>query len=396
MPSPDADAQQASRQLLERIRAGIELRGGWTGFDEYMQCALYEPGLGYYSGGARKFGPSGDFVTAPQISPLFGRTLARQCRQWFEQVPARILEFGAGTGELAAQLLGELSLESPDGGADAAITDLEYLIVEVSAELRERQQQTLSELPPQVLARVRWLDHLPESIEGVVIGNELLDAMPVRLFRVADGALFERGVCLQGDQLAFEDRPADPMFAAELEALLTQVWGPRADWPAEYVSETCVQAQAWIREIGTRLVRGAVLLIDYGFPQAEYYHQHRSAGTLMCHYRHFAHPDPFFWPGLQDITAHVNFSAVTQAAEATGLECLGYLGQARLLMNLGLLDLLARVPTDRVADYLPAVQAVKRLLTEAEMGELFKAIAFGRGLPDDAIGFLAGDRRGAL
>ncbi|MEK9719909.1 MAG: SAM-dependent methyltransferase [Quisquiliibacterium sp.] len=388
LPTPEADARQASQALAHRIRERIQSADGWIGFDEYMKMALYEPALGYYSGGARKFGRAGDFVTAPQISPLFGQCLADQCLQWFEHLPARVIEFGAGGGELAVQLLSELVHQGRG--------DCEYLIVELSGELRERQRQAIAALGPDFEARVRWLEQWPERIEGVVIGNELVDAMPVQLFRVDGARLLERGVRLEGESFAFDDRDAGSALAAQIEPTLLDAWGPRENWPEQYLSEFGAQAKAWISELAGRLVRGAVLLLDYGFPRHEYLHPQRATGTLMCHYRHFAHTDPFVWPGLQDITAHVNFSTLAAAAAGGGLDCLGYCSQARLLMNLGLLDRLGAIAPENLAGYLPNAQAAKRLLSESEMGELFKAIAFGRGLDDQANGFARGDRRGSL
>ena len=388
LPEPSTPAREASERLRALIVDRIVRAGGWLGFDAYMGAALYEPGLGYYSGGAHKFGADGDFVTAPEISPLFGECLAQQCLEWFEQAPARIVEFGAGSGVLAAQLLGELDRLGVEG--------LEYWIVELSGELRERQRGSIGTLAPALAARVRWLDRWPDSIAGVVIGNELLDAMPARMFRLDRGRVLERGVGLDDDRLVFADRDADAGFRDEVRALLAQAWGEERGWPDAYVSEVGAQASAWVREAGLRLERGALLLLDYGFPRAEFYHPQRSGGTLMCHYRHFSHGDPFRLPGLQDVTVHVDFSAVAQAAQAAGLDGLGYTSQASLLLNLGLLDRLARVPADEVARYVPQAQAVKRLLSEAEMGELVKAVAFGRGLDDDALGFRRGDRRAAL
>ena len=388
LPTPTEHAREASGRLCARIVDAIGREGGWIGFDRYMQFALYEPGLGYYSGGSRKFGPEGDFVTAPETSPLFGACLAGQCAQWFEQLPRRVVEFGAGSGALAAQVLSELAALGADG--------VEYLIVEVSAELRGRQRETLRARAPQSAGAVRWLDRWPESIAGVVLGNELLDAMPARLFRVRGGELFERGVGIDDGRLGWRDRAADPAFEREVRLALRASWGGEEHWPQDYVSEFGEQAQAWVREAGRRLERGAMLLIDYGFPRAELYHPHRSDGTLMCHYRHHAHPDPFLYPGLQDITTHVDFSAVAQAAASAGLDCLGYTSQAHLLLNLGLLERLARTPAENAAHYLPQSQAVQRLVSESEMGELFKAVAFGRGVADDAAGFARGDRASAL
>jgi len=388
LPEPSPLARDASERLRALIVERIAQAGGWIGFDRYMDAALYEPGLGYYAGGAYKFGPEGDFVTAPEISPLFGECLAGQCLQWFEQAPRAIFEFGAGSGALAVQLLRELDR--------LGAGDVEYRIVEVSAALRERQRAALESLPAALSSRVAWLDRWPEAIDGVVIGNELLDAMPARMFLLDRGRVLERGVAVDDGRLAFADREPDAGFDRQVRALLAQAWGGESGWPDAYVSEVGERACAWVREAGRRLQRGALLLLDYGFPRAEFYHPQRSAGTLMCHYRHFSLGDPFRLPGLQDITVHVDFSAVAEAAREAGLDCLGYTSQAHLLMNLGLLDRLARVPADEVSRYLPQAQAVKRLLSEAEMGELVKAAAFGRGVDDDALGFGRGDRRGAL
>jgi SAM-dependent MidA family methyltransferase len=408
LPQPDPEALELSRELAGRIARGIGRAGGWIGFDDFMRQALYEPGLGYYSGPLRKFGAAGDFVTAPEMSPLFADCIARQVSQWFAHVQPVVVEFGAGSGALAAGLLEALrALGTPVR---------QYRIVEVSGVLRERQRETIARLAPDALAAVEWLDALPDSIDGVVIGNELLDAMPVRLFEHEDGSLYEVGVSVgTGDAAGAADaaagRPGAPAFrwarrpaGADLERAVVQAL--EADpiarlGPGRYRSEIGPQAQAWVGTVGRALVRGALLLVDYGFPAREYYHPQRDGGTLIAHYRHHAHGDVLRWPGLQDLTAHVDFSAVARAAREAGLVPLGYASQARFLVNCGLLELLAqearempRGPeTPEQARRLGAVQA---LLSEAEMGELFKAIAFGRGLPDDAIGFAHGDRSGAL
>ena len=395
LPLPSPEARAASDRLADRIAERIAAAGGWIGFDVWMAMALYEPALGYYTGGARKFGQAGDFVTAPEISPLFGACVATQCAQWFERAPARIVEFGAGSGALAADVLETLQeLGTP---AD------EYLIVEVSGELRARQRDTIAQRAPSMAGRVRWLDAWPQRISGVILGNELLDAMPARVFRVRDGAVFERGVALgaslEGPGFQWRDRPADGGFEERVRARLA---GPltdaEGDWPSDYVGELAEQSEAWVREAASRLELGAMLLLDYGFPRREFYHPQRALGTLMCHYRHHAHGDPFLLPGLQDITAHVDFTAVAEAAADAGLDLLGYTSQARFLFDLGLLDRLARPPGAAAAgiDYRRQAQAVHTLVSEAEMGELFKAIAFGRGMPPDALGFVRGDRSGAL
>lgn len=396
LPLPEPEAQAASARLSGLAAQRIRERGGWIGFDDWMALALYEPGLGYYSGGARKFGSGGDFVTAPEISPLFGACLASQCMEWFAHAPARVHEFGAGSGALAADLLLELDAL----GAPAE----EYLIVEVSGALRERQRETIARRAPQHLTRVRWLDAWPQRISGVVLANELLDAMPARAFRLRDGQVFERGVAIAESAddaqatpgFCWEERPADATFEARVRALLSDQIGEADGWPADYQGEVAEQACAWVRELGHRLERGAILLVDYGFPQHEFYHPQRGLGTLMCHYRHHAHGDPFFLPGLQDITVHVDFTAVAETATQAGLDLLGYASQARMLINLGLLDRLAAQGAQVGLEDRRRAQAAHTLLSEAEMGELFKAIAFGRQMPPDPVGFARGDRSGAL
>lgn len=385
---PAEQALEASRELERRIGAQIDAAGGWIGFDRYMQRALYEPGIGYYSGASRKFGAEGDFVTAPEMSTLFGRCLAGQCAQWLAHGGDEIVEFGAGSGALAAQVLGALR--------DAQALPRRYAIVELSATLRERQRNALVAAGGDLLARVQWLDALPERIEGIVLANEVLDAMPVRLFRYRAGEVLERGVARSGDgAFGWADRAADAAFAARVRQRLRDAWGDEAP-AADYVSEIGEQAEAWVETVASRIATGAMLLVDYGFPRGEFYHPQRDTGTLRCHYRHLAHDDPFRWPGLQDLTAHVDFSAVGDAARRAGLDVLGFASQARFLLDCGLLDACAAIPREDLRAWTRETQAVQRMLSEAEMGELFKAIAFGRGIPDDALGFRTRDRRDAL
>jgi len=406
LPEPSAQAQAASAALAQRIVERIDEAGGWIGFDRYMQDALYEPGLGYYSAPNPIFAEetgAGDFVTAPQMSALFGRCIAVQCAQWLEQVGGSIVEFGAGTGALAAQLLAAFDRTS--------VGPAEYVIVELSASLRERQRRTIAAAVPQWLDRVRWLDRLPESIEGVIVANEVLDAMPVRIFRRTDTQIGELGVVHDAGRFEWAERPADAEFAARVQERLHAAWtryghagGDTPQTPegqvqasgSAYVSELGEQAEAWVASVGSRLVRGAMLLIDYGFPRHEFYHPQRATGTLRCHYRHRAHDDPFRWPGLQDITAHVDFTAIAAAGRDAGLNLLGYASQARFLLDCGLLDAALSVPRDDPVRWTRETAAVQRLLSEAEMGELFKVIALGRGLEDDAVGFRSRDRRAAL
>ncbi|KAI3605623.1 SAM-dependent methyltransferase, MidA [Cupriavidus necator H850] len=385
LPLPPADAQAASDTLTARIGESIDAAGGWIGFDRYMALALYAPGLGYYSGGSAKFGrdarDGSDFITAPELSPFFARTLARQFAPLLAQGLPRMLEFGAGTGRLAADLL--LGLEQEGQLPDT------YAIVELSGELRARQQATLAQRAPHLADRVTWLDTLPASFEGVIVGNEVLDAMPVQLYARSGGRWHERGV-VRGDDATsafrFEDRP---LADADVPEALRDIPGDH-----ELVTETHAEAEGFTRAVGAMLARGAAFFIDYGFPAGEYYHPQRAGGTLMCHYRHHAHPDPFLYPGLQDITAHVNFSGIALAAVDAGLTVAGFASQARFLMNAGITELLMALDPSDARAFLPQANAVQKLLSEAEMGELFKVIALTRALDDSEPmdGFARGDR----
>jgi len=375
MPAPSPEASAHSERVAARVRAEIAASGGWIGFDRYMELALYAPGLGYYAAGARKFGGSGtggDFVTAPEISPLFAQALAAQAAQILDTAAPHIIEFGAGTGALAHDLLAALDARG------AAVES--YGIVELSADLRERQRSRL------VDARVHWLQSPPPDFRGLILANEVLDVMPVRLFVRGHGILFERGVALREGALAFETRPAD----AALAAAVAEIEGEVGALPAGYGTEIGLVARGWMRSAGQWLARGALLALDYGFPRREYYHPQRIMGTLMCHYRHHAHAEPLWLPGLNDITAHVDFTAMAQAARDGGLDVLGYTTQAHFLLNCGLLDLLKKEGTPAAAN------AAHRLISEAEMGELVKVLAVGRGIDAPLLGFARGDRTHTL
>ncbi len=369
LPLPDAPALAASRALLERIGAELGAAGNWISFARYMELALHEPGLGYYAGGARKFGAGGDFVTAPELSPLFARTLARQVAQTLQPGEA-VLEFGAGSGALAESLLDALSCP--------------YFILETSPELRQRQERRLG-------ARARWIDHLPQRFRGVMLANEVADAMPVHALAWTNAGILERGVCVNEGQLAWSDRPADGLILAHSKELEIEI--PPS---GRYESELALFARAWMRSLGRFLERGAVLVVDYGFPAREFFHPQRSMGTLACHYRHHVHGDPFYLPGLQDITAHVDFSALARAAAEAGLETLGFASQAQFLVNCGITDLLADENPADAKRYLPAAAAAQKLLSPTEMGELFKVLAVGRGVDAPLLGFSSGDRSHAL
>ncbi len=393
LPVPDRESLAVSQELSTRIAAEIARHGGWLSFARYMEMALYEPGLGYYSNPGQVFGAAGDFVTAPELTPLFGATLARQVSPWLKD-PALagsgqvVLEVGGGSGMLAAQLLNALD--------NVGHHEVRYLILELSAERREHQRQTLKSLAPGLMDRVGWLDTFPESFAGVVVANELLDAMPVQLFEWqadTEAALQEMGVTWVDGQFAWAPRPADAVLTETVTALRNRLGPEGAQWHSPYRSEICPAQQAWMRTLADCMTAGVVLLLDYGFAAPEYYHPQRDQGTLMCHYRHRSHADPFLWPGLSDITAHVDFTALARAATAEGFSLVGYTSMAAFLLNAGLLDELADLPREPESFWFAQAQAVQQLISEAEMGELFKVIAFEKNLREAAsvLGF-GGDR----
>ena len=410
LPEPSAAARAASEALTRLIAAEIAASNGWISFARYMELALYAPGLGYYSGGAHKFGghrTGGDFLTAPELTPLFGRTLARQVAQILAASSPEIIEAGAGSGRLAVDLL--LALDALGCAPER------YRILELSGELRARQQATLAERAPQLADRVDWLDQLPERFSGCLLANEVLDAMPTHVLRWDDGHdeaplpdVLECGVALADGRLAMAERPATGALldAAMAVAAALPVVGP-------YRGEINLAARAWVSELARRLETGALLLIDYGLPRHDLYHPQRDGGTLRCHYRHRLHDDPLWLPGLSDITSHVDFTAVAEAGFDAGLEVLGYTSQAGFLMNCGIGELLegTRVGAGGTAserDTVPGAAgditaaelrqrgAVNVLISPNEMGELFKVIALGRGVPEPLLGFVRGDRTHAL
>jgi len=358
---------QTSPELAALIQREIEQAGGYLPFDRFMALALYAPGLGYYANQRQKFGlmpgSGSDFVTAPELSPLFGRALASQVAQALEASGCdEVWEFGAGTGALAAQLLEALGERVR-----------RYRIVDLSGTLRARQAERLQPWAH----KLEWLDQLPARMQGVVLGNEVLDAMPVQLLSFDGRTWCERGVVAEGSGLAFADRPS------ALRPPLHEHMLPGA------VTEIHPQAEAFVRTLAERLDSGAIFLIDYGFPEREYYHPQRLGGTLMCHHEHRADGDPLALVGLKDITAHVNFTGVALAGQEAGLSVLGYTSQAHFLINCGLVELMA-------AAELPQRVMAHKLIAEHEMGELFKVIGFAAGEPFDALGFAQGDRSHTL
>lgn len=380
LPAPSHEALTHSRRVAEHLAALIADAGGWLPFSRFMDAALYAPGLGYYAAGAAKFGAAGDFVTAPEMTPLFGRTLARAIAPILAETGGGILELGAGTGRLAVDMLGELSRlgARPDT----------YAILDVSAQLCGRQRETIAQETEAFAACVHWLDALPEGFRGVIVANEVLDALPVELVHWTDAGPLSRGVVVEDGAFAWENRPIeDPVLRARAEAL---------DLAPGYVSEISLAADALVASLADALAHGLILLIDYGFSAREYYHPQRCAGTLRAHYRHHALDDPFHLPGLCDLTAHVDFSAVGRAGTAAGLSLAGFTSQASFLLHGGLAELLTEARVTDTAAWLPQANAVQRLVSPAEMGELFKVIAFARGAVPALAGFAQGDRRHAL
>lgn len=379
LPEPDPEARAHSERLLARIRAAVEDAGGVLPFDRYMQMALYEPGLGYYSAGARRFGAGGDFTTAPLESALFSRTLAAQCAAILESLGGGdVLELGPGTGRMAAEVLAELERR--------AALPARYLLLEVSAALRAQQQASLERSVPHLLPRVQWLDGWPRvPVTGVVLANEVLDALPVKRFQTGREGPWELCVGVSGPALDWSLAPACEPLVAALAALEADLGAPL---PPSYVSEWCPLLEGWFRGLATSLARGAALFLDYGYPRSEYYHPQRAMGTLICHYRHRAHDDPFFLPGLQDITAFVDFTAAAEAGTSAGLELLGFTTQAQFLMGAGLPSLLEAVQQQGPdAEAVNATAQAKRLLMPSGMGEAFKVLGLGRGLEAPLAGF---------
>ncbi len=381
LSAPDAAARAHSARVAEHLREAMAAAGGAIPFARFMELALYAPGLGYYSAGAVKLGAAGDFVTAPEISPLFGRCLARALAPVLSSLDDPVvLEPGAGSGALAAVML--------DEWAALGVAPSRYLILETSAGLRRWQRANLAGR-----GAVEWIDTLPEGFEGVVVANEVLDAMPVTRFVCEGGTVHELGVAPDGEGFRWVRLPAPAALVQRVAAIESLLGAPLPDG---YTSEVNFAAEAWVATVARHLARGCLLLVDYGFPRREFYQPQRSQGTLMCHYRHRAHGDPFCFPGLQDITAHVDFTAVAEAAAGAGLRLDGYTHQAGFLLDAGITALAARVnPADVHAQMETAAQ-LRRLTLPQEMGELFKVVSLSRGLETGPRGFGLRDLGGAL
>ncbi len=375
LPPPSPEAAQHSARLAEYIRRDIAAHEGWISFARYMELALYAPRLGYYVAGSQKFGEAGDFVTAPELSRLFGRTLARQVAEIMAQSAPSILELGAGSGKLAVDMLSECEC--------LGCVPESYAILEVSADLRMRQQALIRKWLPHLLDRVRWLDELPEKFSGAIVANEVLDALPVHLVHWRDSAITELGVASGEHGFIWQERAISDAALLELAKGIIV--------PDDYISEVCVARRGLINSLARRLEQGVLLLIDYGFGAREFYHPQRRAGTLMCHYRHHVQDDPFYLPGLQDITAHVNFTDIAESGIEAGLELMGYTSQAFFLINCGITTLLQETSPEDLRDYLPLSAQLQKLTSPSEMGELFKVMALGRKMVRPLCGFADGD-----
>jgi SAM-dependent MidA family methyltransferase len=382
LPLPQTLAQHHSEKLIELIKNEIIHTNGAISFKRYMELSLYAPGLGYYAAGSIKLGKEGDFITAPEISPLFSCAIANALIPVLTRVKI-VLEVGAGSGRMAADILNFLA-------AKDALPD-EYWILELSADLRERQRETIKNTIPDFIDKVKWLDTLPQQFSGVVVANELLDAMPVQLFQKTENDFNEINVGWDGQKFVFLLCPSSD---ARLQHRLHEIESVAgAAFTPGYLSEVNFAAEDWIQSIAERLQQGLILLIDYGFPQHEYYHPQRDQGTLMCHYRHRSHTDPFVYPGLQDITAHVDFTAMADAALAADLNVVGYTNQVSFLMGAGLIDLAAAVDQSDIKNQMNVASEIKKLTLPHEMGELFKVIGFSKNCDVTLPAFLFRDLR---
>jgi len=388
MPLPELSPEESahSERLAQRIRDAIEAAGGWISFERFMEMALYEPGLGYYSAGATKLGREGDFVTAPEISPLFSRCLANQCVQVLDTVTGgHILELGAGSGVMAADVLSELDRQQK--------TPQRYLILEVSADLRERQRALLQRRLPHLMDRVEWLDRLPENFRGVVLANEVLDALPVQRFRIRGLQVNQLGVTWELGRLDWSEVHADAMLEATVREIEFNLGEPFADG---YTSEINLRLQQWIGGIAASMKEGAAFLIDYGLPRRQYYAANRSAGTMLCHFRHRFHDDPLINVGVQDIGAWVDFTAVAEAAIAAGMSVAGYTTQAHFLIGAGIEQLLAPKDDDELVSRLQMARQAMLLTLPGEMGERFKVIGLAKGVGLPLRGFSVRDLAASL
>jgi SAM-dependent MidA family methyltransferase len=383
-----ADEAQHAQSLRRAIAADIAAADGWISFERYMELALYAPGLGYYSAGAHKLGAGGDFTTAPEVSSLFGGCVAKQCAEVLSELGhGSVLEVGAGTGRLAVDVLARLE--------GLGSLPVHYFILEVSADLRERQRGLLRTALPHLIDRVMWLDVLPAPFDGVILANEVLDALPVARFRYSAGAYEELGVGFDGNEFVPIARPAGPAMSESCRRLVPGANEPGDSWDG-YVSEYCPTLRPWSMSIAACLSKGAILWMDYGLPRAQYYLAERHEGTLLCHFRQRAHDNPFLHPGLQDITAWVDFTSLAEAGHAAHFEVAGFATQAFFLAGLGIDDEMHRIAGFDTNRFARLANQARRLMLPGEMGERFKAMAWQRGLDRPLSGFALQDLRHTL
>lgn len=387
LPVPDDSALAHSQQLIDAIREEMARQAGQIPFRDFMQLALYAPGLGYYVAGSRKLGAAGDFVTAPEISPIFSHCLAQAIAPALQSLSeANILEVGAGSGVMAAEILRHLST--------TAQLPEHYYILELSGELRERQAQTIEQRVPDSLSRVVWLDRLPDELSAVVLGNEVLDAMPVNMISKHNDSWCEQYVAWQDDRFTWQPGEVTDNRLTQRMQSIEEKFGEA--FVEGYTTEINLLAEDWLQALGQTLKQGLVLLIDYGFPRHEFYHPQRSSGSLMCHYRHHSHGDPFVYPGLQDITAHVDFTAMAEAAYRSGFSIEGYTNQGNFLIGSGLTEFCQTEPAEDVQPQMILANQIKKLTLPHEMGELFKVIGLSKQLDVTLPGFMLRDLRNSL
>ena len=381
LPEPGPDEVEQSQKLVDIIKKDIKKAGGWIDFERYMQLALYAPGLGYYSGGAQKFGEQGDFITSPEVSPLFAQTLANPLSVLINKIPdVNIIEFGAGSGKLAADLL--LTLQKKERLPE------KYFIIELSAELQQRQRDTIKKMAPDLLVKVQWLTELPESqVNAVVIANEVLDAMPVKRFRINNKNIEILGVEINRQELELSYCKADEFLTKKIEQFAISSDG------SAYISELNLHIKPWIKSLDQSLDVAAVYIIDYGYPRSEYYSEERHMGSFLGYYRHRSVDAPLWYPGLQDLTAFVDFTEIAEAAIENGFDVDGFTSQGNFLLNSGLTDIVEKTQSESEIQRIQILQQMKTLSLPGEMGERFKVIGLSKGLEENVPGFEMRDFR---
>ena len=369
MPIASEIEIQLSEQLKTKIIQAIHSNQGWISFDRFMEFALYDPEFGYYTGNLRKFGEKGDFVTASEISSFFAKTMCIQFEEIFLSIDKNIIEIGAGSGKFALEVIQSLDSKKID----------HYFILEISHSLRKHQYELLiKNLPPHLFGKVQWIDKIPQEYNGIIFCNELLDALPIDLIKKSSGIPYQKGVGLENDLFIWKDKAIKDLSTYDhinLESL-----------PDNYLAEDAIHIKSWINNISESISKGVVIIIDYGFNHSEYFHEQRSQGTLMCHFKHHAHDNPLIQVGIQDITSHVNFSYVAREASSKGLHINGFISQANFLINCGILELLEKVNIEDSLLYMKSVSEIQKLLSPSEMGDLFKVMTIEKNLDINLVG----------